>query len=139
MRCQLRPLYMKVPQSPVSLLQTPLSRGLAKHYWESHLSGVVFMSESDGEAAFDAAAQRLDRALQRLEASTRSLNGRMRSLSRIEAESQRMASDRNRLASELDRTAARARQLDEKANEVSRKLVEAMETIRNVLTAKETV
>lgn len=81
--------------------------------------------------------ERLDKALGRLESSIRSLNGRMRSLDRLEAESQRLASDRARLASELDRSMAREKRLDESTADVSRRLVEAMETVKSVLTNEE--
>jgi len=45
--------------------------------------------------------------------------------------------ERARLATELDKTAARAKRLDDSAHEVSRRLVEAMETVRAVLAKAE--
>jgi methyl-accepting chemotaxis protein len=85
------------------------------------------------EDSFEAAAGRLDRALQRLEASVRSLNGRMRTHARIEMDTQKLVNDRARYAAELDKMTAKARRLDESAHEVSRRLVDAMETVRDVL------
>ena len=69
----------------------------------------------------------------RLETSVKSLNSRMRSLNRIEVDTQRLVTERARLATELDKTAARAKRLDDSAHDVSRRLVEAMETVREVL------
>ncbi|HTM78717.1 MAG TPA: DUF4164 family protein, partial [Devosia sp.] len=46
---------------------------------------------------------------------------------------QRLVTERARLATELDKAAARAKRLDDSAHEVSRRLVEAMETVRAVL------
>jgi hypothetical protein len=85
------------------------------------------------EEGYDAAAARLDRAVARLEASVRSLNGRMRAHARIEADTQKLLAERNRYQSELEKQSARARRLDESAGEVSRRLVEAMEAVREVL------
>jgi hypothetical protein len=85
------------------------------------------------EEGYDAAAARLDRAISRLEASVRSLNGRMRTHARIEADTQKLLAERNRYQSELEKQSVRARRLDESAGEVSRRLVEAMETVREVL------
>jgi hypothetical protein len=91
------------------------------------------MSENTVEDGYEVAADRLDRALARLEASVRSLNGRVRTHARIEAETQKLISDRARFAAELDKEAARAKRLDDSAAEVSRRLVSAMETVREVL------
>lgn len=91
------------------------------------------MSDHPSEESYEGAAARLDRALARVEASVRSLNGRMRSHSRIEADTQKLLAERARLASELDKEAARAKRLDDSAAEVSRRLVAAMEAVREVL------
>jgi hypothetical protein len=91
------------------------------------------VSENNAEEGYEAAAARFDRALARLESSVRGLNGRMRSHSRIEADTQKLLGERARLASELDKVTARARRLDESAGEVARRLVTAMETVREVL------
>jgi methyl-accepting chemotaxis protein len=91
------------------------------------------LAETIIEEGLDGAAARLERALGRLEASVRTLNGRMRAHARIELDTQKLVNDRARLAGELDKVNARARRLDESAGEVSRRLVEAMETVRQVL------
>ncbi len=88
---------------------------------------------STSEEGFDAAAARFDRALQRLEASVRSLNGRMRAHSRIEADTQKLLAERAKYQSELEKQTARAKRLDDSAGEVSRRLVDAMEAVREVL------
>ncbi|MDB5539837.1 MAG: hypothetical protein JWQ89_1564 [Devosia sp.] len=94
------------------------------------------MTEHSSEDGYEAAASRLDKAFGRLEASVRSLNGRMRAHSRIESDTQKLLSERSRLAAELDKVSARAKRLDDSSAEVARRLVVAMETVREVL-AKE--
>lgn len=91
------------------------------------------MTDTPSEETYESAADRLDRALARLDASVRSLNGRMRAHARIEADTQKLLSDRARFAAELDKQAARAKRLDDSAAEVSRRLIAAMETVREVL------
>ena len=91
------------------------------------------MSEILSEEGYESAAARLDRALTRLDASVRSLNGRMRTHARIEADTQKLLAERARFAADLDKEAARAKRLDDSAAEVSRRLVAAMETVREVL------
>lgn len=91
------------------------------------------MAETTSEEGYEAAAARLERAFARLEASVRSLNGRMRAHSRIEADTQKLINERAKFASELDKAAARAKRLDDSAGEVARRLVVAMESVREVL------
>lgn len=91
------------------------------------------MAEASGEEGFEAAAARLERAFARLDASVRSLNGRMRSHSRIEADTARLVNERAKFASDLDKATARAKRLDESSGEVARRLVIAMESVREVL------
>jgi hypothetical protein len=88
------------------------------------------ISTDDG---YELADQRLERAVQRLEASVRSLNGRVRAHARIEADTQKLLAERARLAGELDKESARAKRLDDSAAEVSRRLVAAMEAVREVI------
>lgn len=88
---------------------------------------------STPEDGFEGASTRLDRALSRLEASVRSLNGRMRAHSRIEADTQRLVAERARYQSELEKQTTRSERLDQTASEVSRRLVGAMEAVRDVL------
>lgn len=94
------------------------------------------MGEATQQESYDAASGRLEKALARLEASVRSLNGRTRALARIEADTQKLVAERSRLASELDRATIRARRLDESASEVSRRLVDAMETVKSVMSGE---
>jgi len=91
------------------------------------------MAEPSAEDGYETAAARLDRAFSRLEASVRSLNGRIRAHARIEADTQKLVSDRSRLAAELDKANAKAKRLDDSAGEVARRLVVAMESVREVL------
>ncbi len=86
-----------------------------------------------GSDAFAEAGRRLDQAVLHLEHSVKSARGRLAALDNAEAEAQRLGGERTRLAIELDRANAHARQLDEKAAEVSRRLVEAMEGVKTVL------
>ena len=91
------------------------------------------MSETEHEDGLVSASARFDRALARLEASDLDLSSRVQRQQRIEVDTQRLVHERARLATELDKTAARAKRLDDSAHEVSRRLVEAMETVRTVL------
>lgn len=86
-----------------------------------------------GANVFDEAAIRLDRAVKRLEQSTAAVRGRLSALDSAEAEVRRLSSERTRLAAELDRAQSHARRLDDKAGEVSRRLVDAMEGVKTVL------
>ena len=96
------------------------------------------MSETELEEGLVAANARFDRVLARLTTSVRDLNGRLQRQQRLEVDTQRLVHERARLATELDKTAARAKRLDDSAHEVSRRLVEAMETVRSVLQKAET-
>ncbi|MHA6297098.1 DUF4164 family protein [Devosia sp. CAU 1758] len=91
------------------------------------------MSETELEEGLVSAAARFDRALARLSISARDLGTRMQRHQRMEVDTQRLVHERARLATELDKTAARAKRLDDSAHEVSRRLVDAMETVRSVL------
>jgi hypothetical protein len=91
------------------------------------------LAETGNDEGYAGAAARFDRALGRLEASVRALNGRMRTHARIELDTQKLVNERARLAAELDKSSARAKRLDDSAHEVSRRLVDAMETVRQVL------
>src|SRR5690606_36148456 len=114
---------------PVALIHAPKTAMLEA--FEACRAARV--AETTSEDGYEAAAARLERAFARLEASVRSLNGRMRSHSRIEADTQKLIQERAKFASELDKAAARARRLDDSAAEVARRLVSAMETVREVL------
>lgn len=92
------------------------------------------LAEAADDEGFISAAARFDRAIGRLEASVRALNGRVRTHARIEGDVQRLNGERIRLAGELEKASAKARRLDASADEVSRRLVDAMETVRQVLT-----
>lgn len=80
---------------------------------------------------------RFDRALAQLDGSVQELGTRMRQHNRMEVDTQRLVHERSRLATELDKAAARAKRLDDSAHDVSRRLVEAMETVRSVLAKAE--
>jgi methyl-accepting chemotaxis protein len=95
------------------------------------------MSDGQHEDSLAAAAQRFDTAMARLDQSLQDMTGRMQRLKRIEVDTQRLVQERARLATELDKTSARAKRLDDSAHEVSRRLVEAMETVRSVLAKTE--
>lgn len=83
--------------------------------------------------AFADASRRIDQAVAHLEQSVRAARGRLAALDGAEAEARRLAGERTRLAVELDRATTNARRLDDKAAEVSRRLVEAMEGVKTVL------
>jgi ABC-type transporter Mla subunit MlaD len=95
------------------------------------------MSHAELEDGLNAASAHFERSLMRLDQSVKNLNSRLRQLNRIEVDTQRLVHERSRLATELDKTAARAKRLDDGAHEVSRRLVDAMETVRAVLAKTE--
>lgn len=79
------------------------------------------------------ALKRLNHALENLEVSVDSILERESNLQDVEAEVQRMGADRTRLAEALDQSQERSQQLEHVNKEVSRRLVDAMESIRNVI------
>lgn len=95
------------------------------------------MSDTELEDGVVSATARFDRAMARLDQSVRDLSSRIQRQQRIEVDTQRLVHERSRLATELDKAAARAKRLDDGAHEVSRRLVEAMETVRSVLAKAE--
>lgn len=95
------------------------------------------MSDTELEDRLANAGTRFDRALSRLDQSVQELGNRMRQHNRMEVDTQRLVHERARLATELDKSAARAKRLDDSAHDVSRRLVEAMETVRSVLAKAE--
>ena len=95
------------------------------------------MSETELEDGLTAANARFDRAMARLDQSVRNLGTRLRKHTRIDVDTLRLVLERARIATELDKTAARAKRLDDSAHDVSRRLVEAMETVREVLAKAE--
>jgi len=95
------------------------------------------MSETELEDGLTAATARFERAMARLDQSVKQLETRLRQHNRMEIDTQRLVQERARLATELDKTAARAKRLDDSAHDVSRRLVEAMETVRAVLAKAE--
>jgi len=95
------------------------------------------MDHNGVEDGLAAATARFDAAMARLDQSLQDLTGRMQRMKRIEVDTQRLVQERARLATELDKTSARAKRLDDSAHDVSRRLVEAMETVRSVLAKTE--
>lgn len=95
------------------------------------------MNDTEVEDSLAAAAGRFDMALARLDQSLQDLTNRLQRTKRIEVDTQRLVQERARLATELDKTSARAKRLDDSAHEVSRRLVDAMETVRSVLAKTE--
>lgn len=76
---------------------------------------------------------KLDKAVSALESAVEDRIERESRLLDAEAEVQRMGADRARLAESLDSAESRAQRLDSANREVSRRLVDAMESIRAVL------
>jgi methyl-accepting chemotaxis protein len=95
------------------------------------------MSDTEPGDGLSQANAQFERAMARLDQSVKNLSTRLRQHNRIEVDTQRLVQERARLASELDKTAARAKRLDDSAHDVSRRLVEAMETVRSVLAKAE--
>lgn len=80
-----------------------------------------------------ASLEKLDKALSALESAVDERLEREAGMLKAEAEVQRMGADRARLAESLDNSVARAQRLENANREVSRRLVDAMESIRAVL------
>ena len=91
------------------------------------------MNEISSADSLEVAAERLDRALKRLETGVDALGARAQSYVEAERERQRLVGERSRLTTELDRAGERAERLDDAAAQVSRRLVDAMETVKSVL------
>jgi len=90
----------------------------------------------DNNPLADAFTQ-LNSALVRLEKAVDARVERETVLGDAEAEVQRMGADRTRLAESLDMAQERAQQLEHVNKEVSRRLVDAMESIRGVVEQKQ--
>ena len=82
-------------------------------------------------------ARRLEAALTMLESAVEARLEREAELIDVEAEVQRMSADRSRLAEALDEAEARAQRLEKTNKEVSRRLIDAMESIRSIIDRKE--
>ncbi len=85
-----------------------------------------------GEAA-DQALGRLQAALARLEGAVERSLDNQRQVASLEGELQRLGTDRSRLAQSLDAAEERSGRMEDANREVSRRLVTAMESIREVL------
>jgi septal ring factor EnvC (AmiA/AmiB activator) len=84
-------------------------------------------------AAIDAALRRLEAALDLLEGAMESRLEGAQQVTSLEHELHRLGTDRSRLAQSLDTAEARTAKLEDANREVSRRLVNAMESIRTVL------
>ncbi len=87
----------------------------------------------DAASPLGDATRRLQKALERLENAVDARLSRDHVVVSVEEEVQRMTADRSRLAGELDTALTRAQRLEAANREVSRRLVNAMESIRDVL------
>jgi len=83
--------------------------------------------------AISTSLEKLDKAVAALEGAVDARIEREQGLVQAEAEVQRMGADRARLAESLDSAVAKSQRLENANREVSRRLVDAMESIRGVL------
>src|SRR5690606_21176357 len=83
--------------------------------------------------AADQALGRLQAALARLEGAVERSLYNQRQVAGLEGELQRLGTDRSRLAQSLDAAEERSGRMEDANREVSRRLVTAMESIREVL------
>lgn len=88
------------------------------------------------KGSISAAVIRLNNAIKTLDSAIDGRLERENQMLDAEAEVQRMGADRTRLASSLDGAEERALRLENTNREVSRRLVDAMESIRVVLDGK---
>ena len=86
-----------------------------------------------GSSPINEALQRLSGALARLEGAIDQRLETTGQVTSLEGELHRLGTDRSRLAQSLDAAEARSARLEEANREVSRRLVAAMESIREVL------
>ena len=86
-----------------------------------------------GSLSIDEALRRLESALELLEGTLDQRLEKAAAVSGLEGELHRLGSDRSRLAQTLDAAEARSARLEEANRAVSRGLVAAMESIRDVL------
>lgn len=86
-----------------------------------------------GVSPVELALSRLAAAIDRVESAVEGRLEDERQLSGLEGELQRLGADRSRLAQSLDASEARSARIEEANREVSRRLVAAMESIRDVL------
>lgn len=84
-------------------------------------------------ATISSSLEKLDQAVALLESAVEARLERETGLLQAEAEVQRMGADRARLAESLDNSVAKSQRLENANREVSRRLVDAMESIRAVL------
>ncbi len=87
-----------------------------------------------GSSTINEALQRLSNAYNRLEEVIDRRLETADQMTSMEGELHRLGTDRSRLAQSLDAAEARSARLEEANREVSRRLVAAMELIREVLT-----
>ena len=86
-----------------------------------------------GSLSIDEALRRLSSALELLESAVDRRLENSQSVSGLEGELHRLGTDRSRLAQSLDAAEARSAHLEAASAEVSKGLVTAMESIRDVL------
>jgi chromosome segregation ATPase len=86
-----------------------------------------------GASPVEDALRRLELALDLLEGAIDRRLENTREVTGLETELHRLGSDRSRLAQSLDASEARSARLEEANREVSHRLVQAMESIREVL------
>jgi len=86
-----------------------------------------------GTSPVELALSRLEMALDRVESAVEQTMENRRNVAGLEGELQRLGTDRSQLAQSLDAAEARSAGIEEANREVSRRLVAAMESIRDVL------
>lgn len=87
-------------------------------------------NSSDGYAACE---KRLDDAMSRLEGAVKAMESKTQSVAALQQNRQALTQERDKLSSELKRSTHHAAGLDSAAADVSRRLVDAMETVKTVL------
>ena len=90
-------------------------------------------TNGDSGSELATALARLNNALESLDQTVAESTDAQNKARSSDEEVQRMADDRAKLARDLDETESRAKRLAETNKEVSRRLVDAMETVRGVL------
>jgi septal ring factor EnvC (AmiA/AmiB activator) len=95
------------------------------------------MRQAGDESSLERARRRLNAAVDTLEAAINRRHEEQPKRDALEAQIQAFGSDRSKLAAELDHVRARSGDLEAANREVSRRLENAVDTIRAVLAAHE--
>ncbi len=91
------------------------------------------MEETNSENSIEVASIRLDHAMANLEAVVSHNLDQNKIISQLQGKIENLSLQKTKLSSDLEKSSIREKKLDKSASEVSKRLVDAMETIKSVL------